>query len=469
MKANLLLSSSVYVLGTFLTQGVNFFALIFFARLMSPEEYGKFAIYVFWNAIVQIFIGLRTQSSINNAYIDFGKQNIYRFASDVSFITLGSFAVFVIPLYIFSSFSAELVGLPFLALILGVVQAYFLYYVQLITGIYRIEERPLPYLIYSLANVFLDAVLSCVWVFMLSSDKYMGKVYGSLVSAILTGGVAALVIHRRSGFKLTVNKAYVKYALVFSLPLILHGLASVFNGKVDAWFLMKLKSSGDAGVYSFSGNFGHVIYVLYTACNLAFIPWYYKKKAAGKDENVILFIKQYIVLFSFIFFSFLCLIPEIIDLLGSKSYENAKYYVTGVALGFFFNFLYTFPANYLFYKKRTNLIAVTTCTTFFLNFIGNYFLIKLFGIKGAMLTAALTPLSYLIINFIFAKYAVKNYEISGGVFLLPSLLMFGITVLYYYLLPYIFIRYAAVAVGIVLLGSYYWKKYKSGAFAEMLK
>ncbi|MBO5822199.1 MAG: oligosaccharide flippase family protein [Lentisphaeria bacterium] len=469
MKTNLLLSSSVYVLGTFLTQGVNFFALIFFARLMSPEEYGKFAIYVFWNAIVQIFIGLRTQSSINNAYIDFGKQNIYRFASDMSFITLGSFAVFVIPLYIFSGFSAELVGLPFTALILGVVQAFFIYYVHLIAGIYRIEERPLPYLLYSLANVFLDAALSCIWVFMLSSDKYMGKVYGSLVSAILTGGIAALVIHRRSNFKLKLDPSYVKYALVFSLPLILHGLASVFNGKVDAWFLMKLKSSGDAGVYSFSGNFGHVIYVLYTACNLAFIPWYYKKKAAGRDDTVTELIKQYIGIFAFIFLSFLCLIPEVIDLLGTEAYGKAKYYVPGVSLGFFFNFLYNFPTNYLFYKKRTNLIAVTTCTTFFLNFIGNYFLIKHFGIKGAMLTAALTPLSYLIINYVFAKYVVKDYEIPGRFFVIPAIIMFGMTILYYCLLPYIIVRYAIVLAGILLLGRYYWKKYKSGELLQMVK
>lgn len=469
MKNNLLLSSSIYVFGTFLTQGVNFFALIFFARLMSPSEYGKFAIYVFWNAIVQIFIGLRTQSSINNAYIDFGKQNIYRFASDVSFITLGSFAVFVIPLYIFSGFTAELVGLPFLALILGVVQAYFIYYVHLIAGIYRIEERPLPYLLYSLANVFLDAVLSCVFVYMLSSDKYMGKVYGSLVSAILPGGIAAYVIHRRSSFKLTVNKTYVKYALVFSLPLILHGLASVFNGKVDAWFLMKLKSSGDAGVYSFSGNFGHVIYVLYTACNLAFIPWYYKKKSLFQDASVISLARQYIGVFSFIFACFLCVVPEIIDLLGTDAYEKAKYYAPVIALGFFFDFLYTFPTNYLFYKKRTSLIAVTTCVIFFLNFSSNYFLIKYFGITGALVTVMMTPLSYLGINFVFARYLVKDYELSGSVFLLPCLLMFGITMLYYYLLPYIFIRYAAVAVGMVILGSYYWKKYKDGTFSNMFR
>lgn len=469
LKSSLLLSSSIYVFGTFLIQGVNFFALIFFARLMSPDEYGKFAIYVFWNAIVQIFIGLRTQYSINNAYIDFGKDKIYRFASDVSIISLLSFVLFLLPLYIFSGFSAELVGLPFMALLLGVVQAYFLYYVQLITGIYRIEEKPYPYLFYSLANVFLDTVLSCLWVYMLSSDKYMGKVYGSLAAAVVTGGAAAFVIHRRNNFKLSVDKSYLKYALVFSLPLILHGLATVFNGKVDAWFLMKLKSSGDAGVYSFSANFGHVIYVLYTACNLAFIPWYYKKKAAGQNEHILGLVKHYIVIFSFVFFSFLCLVPEMIDLLGSESYEKAKYYVTGIALGFFFNFLYTFPTNYLFYKKRTNLIAVTTCTTFFLNFIGNYFLIRSFGIKGAMLTAALTPLSYLIINFFFAKYLGRDYEVPGRYFIIPGAVMLGITLLYYYLLPYMIIRYAMVAAGVVMLGNYYWKKYKSGAFSEMLK
>jgi len=361
------------------------------------------------------------------------------------------------------------VGLPFLALLLGVIQAYFLYYVQLITGIYRIEERPCPYLIYSLANVLLDAVLSCVFVYMLSSDKYMGKVYGSLISAVLTGGAAALVIHKRNSFKLSINREYLRYALVFSLPLILHGLASVFNGKVDVWFLMKLKDSGDAGIYSFAGNFGHVIYVLYTACNLAFIPWYYKKKAVEQDVTVVNLIKQYIGVFSFIFFCFLCVIPEVIDLLGTDDYEQAKYYVPGVALGFFFNFLYNFPTNYLFYQKRTNLIAVTTCATFFLNIGCNYFLIKYFGIKGAMITAAITPLSYLVINFAFAKYLVKGYEISGMMFLIPSVLMLGLTLLYYRLLPYMLIRYAAVAVGMVILGSYYWKKYKDGTFSNMFQ
>ena len=304
---------------------------------------------------------------------------------------------------------------------------------------------------------------------MLDSDKYMGKVYGSLVSAILTGGVAALVIHKRNGFKLSVNKEYLHYALVFSLPLILHGLASVFNGKVDAWFLMKLKDSGDAGIYSFAGNFGHIIYVLYTACNLAFIPWYYKKKSVEQNEIVVNLIKHYIGVFSFIFFSFLCIIPEVIDLLGTDAYEQAKYYVPGIALGFFFNFLYNFPTNYLFYKKRTNLIAVTTCATFFLNILCNYFLIRYWGIKGAMLTAALTPLSYLVINFAFAKFLVKDYEISVKILLIPAIIMSAMTALYYILLPYILIRYVMVVAGALILGGYCWKKYKDGTFSKMFR
>ena len=469
MKNNLLLNSSIYVFGTFLTQGVNFFALILFAQLMSPDEYGKFAIYIFWNAVVQIFIGLRTQASINNAYIDFGKQNIYRFASDMSVVSFGSLILFLLPLYIFSGFSSGLVGLSFTALLLGVIHAYFFYYVQLLSGIYRIEERPLPYLFYSISYIILDAVLSCTFVYMLDSDKYMGKVYGALTSAVLIGGTAAFVIHKNNRFKLSVNKEYIRYALIFSLPLILHGLASVFNGKVDAWFLMKLKSSGDAGVYSFAGNFCHIIYVLYTACNLAFIPWYYKKKSLFQDASVISLARQYIGVFSFIFACFLCVVPEIIDLLGPDAYEKAKYYAPVIALGFFFDFLYTFPTNYLFYKKRTSLIAVTTCVIFFLNFSSNYFLIKYFGITGALVTVMMTPLSYLGINFVFARYLVKDYELSGRFFIVPAAAMLGFTLLYYWLLPYWIIRYAMVIAGVSLLAAYYWKQYKRGTLAEMLK
>ena len=469
MKNNLLLNSSIYVFGTFLIQGVNFFALILFAQLMSPSEYGKFAIYIFWSAVVQIFIGLRTQASINNAYIDFGKHNIYHFASEVSMISFFSFILFLLPLYIFSGFSSELVGLSFTALLLGVVHAYFFYYIQLLTGIYRIEERPLPYLFYSLSYIILDAVLSCTFVYVLDSEKYMGKVYGSLISGVLIGGASALVIHSYNRFKLSLNKEYIRYALIFSLPLILHGLASVFNGKVDAWFLMKLKSSGDAGIYSFSGNFGHIIYVLYTSCNLAFIPWYYKKKSLGGDGAIITLAGQYIGVFSFVFAGFLCVIPEIIDLLGPVAYEKAKYYAPGIALGFFFDFLYTFPTNYLFYRKRTGLIAVTTCVIFLLNFSSNYFLIKYFGVIGALCTVIITPLSYLGINFIFARYLVKDYELSFRFFIIPGAAMLGFTLLYYCLLPFVCIRYAIVLSVILVLGAYSWKQYKHGALAEMLK
>ena len=469
MKQNLIFASSIYVFGTFLTQGVNFFTLLLFAQLMSPAEYGKFAVYIFWHAIVQIFIGLRTQASINNAYIDFGKQNIYRFASDVSFISLGTLAALLLPLYLFRMFLVNLAGLPFAALILGIVQVYFFYYVQLISGIYRIEEKPLPYLAYSLSYIFLDSIISCIFVYMLDSDKYMGKVYGSLIAAILTGGTAAFSIHGHNRFQLPENREYIRYALFFSLPLILHGLASVFNGKVDAWFLMKLKSSSDAGIYSFAGSFGHIIYILYTACNLAFIPWYYKRKSTGQDTMVILLIKHYIGIFSFIFFCFLCIIPEVIRILGPTTYESAKYYVPGIALGFFFDFLYNFPANYLFYKKRTKLIAISTSLTFFLNFISNYLLIKSFGIKGAMFTAAMTPLCYLLINFAFAKYLVKDYEVSSKFLAIPIIMMLGLTLLYYWLLPYTVFRYAMAFTGAVFLIGYYWKKYKNGTLSELLK
>ncbi|MBO5723657.1 MAG: oligosaccharide flippase family protein [Lentisphaeria bacterium] len=468
MKNNLLLSSSIYVLGTFSVQAVNFLVLICFARLMQPDDYGKFAIFVFWCAIMQVIIGMRAQYSINNAYIDFGKEKVFSYSSAISCINLFSFVLFLAGIILFSNFCSKLVGLPLSALILGVLQAFFFYYVQLIVGIYRIEEKPIPYLLYTASTVILDAVISCILVYLLPSDKYLGKAYGSLLATALTGGIAAFAVHKNGNWSFF-RKDYVKYSLVFSLPLILHGLASVFNGKVDAWFLMKLKSSGDAGLYSFAGNFGHVIYVLYTACNLAFIPWYYKKKAAEKNDIVKNLSLHYIFIFSLIFLFFLCLIPEVIDLLGTSAYGKAKYYAPATALGFFFNFLYTFPTNYLFYRKKTSMIAVTTCITFFLNFISNYYLIHHFGIYGAMITAALTPFIYLVINYCFAKYVVKDYEIPCRFFLLPGLFMCAAVALYYVLLPFMLLRYGIVLAGVCAAGYYYWKKYKSGEIAEMLK
>ena len=86
-----------------------------------------------------------------------------------------------------------------------------------------------------------------------------------------------------------------------------------------------------------------------------------------------------------------------------------------------------------------------------------------------MLTAALTPLSYLVINFAFAKFLVKDYEISVKILLIPAIIMSAMTALYYILLPYILIRYVMVVAGALILGGYCWKKYKDGTFSKMFR
>ena len=85
---------------------------------------------------------------------------------------------------------------------------------------------------------------------------------------------------------------------------------------------------------------------------------------------------------------------------------------------------------------------------FFYEFISNYYLIHHFGIYGAMITAALTPFIYLVINYCFAKYVVKDYEIPCRFFLLPGLFMCAAVALYYVLLPFMLLRYGIVPAGV---------------------
>ena len=59
--------------GKFALQGIAFFTVPIFTRILSPEDYGYTALYSSWSTILSLIIGMQTSGSIGNARI---KQDI---------------------------------------------------------------------------------------------------------------------------------------------------------------------------------------------------------------------------------------------------------------------------------------------------------------------------------------------------------------------------------------------------------
>lgn len=436
---SLLKNASSYILGSFLVQGLTFFTLPVFAKIMTPQDFGFYSSYLFWVTFITTIIGLQTYSSINNAYIDFGEKNIFRYASSISICAWGSFFIVLLFTFLIKDSLILLFELPLNILLLGIVQSFFTYFFNNLTFIYRVLSSPKQYLILSISNSMLNIILS---IFIIKNiyfqQKYFGRVYSSVFITLIIGLFCLIVIYKKG--KIFFNYEYIKYSLKFSLPLILHSIAAIFFTRCDQLMLVKMINPTIAGIYSFGTNFGHIMYVLYTSTNQAFIPWYYKTL----NENRIFLIKKlssYYILILFGVYSILVFImPELISFMSNERYFLAKYSAPLIAFGFFINFLYTFPVNYEFFLKQTKFIAVGTISSSIVNIIFNFILIPTFGEIGAALATVISYISLLIFHLYIAKNIIKNYELKVSLFFYFSFFAIIIVALYYIFIEILFVR-----------------------------
>ena len=69
-KGKLLKAGVIYTIANIILKGVSFFTIPLFIRLLSPEEFGRFNVFISFEAVIFMFSGLTLHASIKNACYD---------------------------------------------------------------------------------------------------------------------------------------------------------------------------------------------------------------------------------------------------------------------------------------------------------------------------------------------------------------------------------------------------------------
>jgi len=122
-----------------------------------------------------------------------------------------------------------------------------------------------------------------------------------------------------------------------------------------------------------------IIGLLANSFNLAWAPFLYEKL---KENNH--YTKVKIVKFTYLYdvgiillalaLSFIA--PYFLKFFVSKNFYSAYKYVLWIALGYAFQGMYFMVVNYIFYGKKTYILAWVTFTSAGINIVLNYFFIK---------------------------------------------------------------------------------------------
>jgi O-antigen/teichoic acid export membrane protein len=224
-----------------------------------------------------------------------------------------------------------------------------------------------------------------------------------LVAAVVLGGVCAAYLVRYVHFAF--DRAAVKRALLYSIPLIPHFLSHWVLGSADRVILERLVPLDAVGVYNVGYQIGMGMSVLAVAANNAIVPVYGK---LGSDEVSRERVRRLTTYFVVAVIGIgLCISlfgEDLIRVVTPVSYHEAGTVVPWVVCGYVFMALY-FPATNLLTitHGHSQLVSIATVVGAFANIGLNFLVIPHLGIHGAAVTTTFTYAIMMVIVTVLAE------------------------------------------------------------------
>ncbi|MGL5053243.1 MAG: oligosaccharide flippase family protein [Cetobacterium sp.] len=457
MKNNKLLKNGLlYTVGGLLIQGVNFFTLPIFTRLLSVESFGIVSIYNTWLSILAIFICFQSHGSIGNARINYSEEEFEKYTSNIVLLSSVIFIFWIMIFILFKEKIGVLLNLSVYMIFIMLIQSFFNTIITLKSTIYIFEEKAKQKLIISFLNIIFNVIFSIIFIKYVYEEKtYFGRIIGGAVPTIALGIYFYIDVARKKIPR--INLEHWKFCLTLTIPIIFHGLSGVVLGSSDRVMLQKYKGFYETGLYSLVYNFGMIISMIWGALNSAWVPWYYDNMKKENHDSIRNYSKNYLYLFTTLYVGFLMLSPEVLKIMAPEKYWSSIGFLPLIVGGYYFNYLYSFSVNYEFYSKKTKYIAIATTGAAGVNFLLNLYFIPKYGGAGA---ASTTLISYLAM-FLFHEGLVRvkfNYSILKKMEYLKEIILILIfSSIYYLYLDNLFMRLTFLFIYIIIRGIYFYK------------
>lgn len=409
IKSNALLNSAIwYTVGTFILKGVNFLTVPIFTNLLPLEDFGILTIYSTWSAIFAIVLGLSINGTIGSAKANLSEKEYEEYLSSTLFLGTLSFVIMSLFIMIFKDSTAQITGLnPSIILIL-LLESFFAFVISFVTSVFTFDRNYKGFLGASAIVTIINVGLSVVLILQMSTDRYIGRIYGGALATIFVGVILYIKLMLRG--KKLISLKYWKFCLPIALPLILHNLSHLVLNQADKIMLQKATTEEIVGIYGYTYTIGAIINIIQIALNSAWMPWYYDILKSGDKKELKSKSAIYIATFTALTIMFILGVPEIVKITSPKDYWAGIPLLPLIIGGYYFVFLYTFPANYQFYKKESRYIAMGTIIAAIINVLVNFLLIPKIGVYAAALSTLIAYIVLFFMHFAIVKIKFKHQD-----------------------------------------------------------
>ncbi len=405
----LLRTSAVYAGSSVARNAIPFLLLPVLTRYLSPADFGIVTTFEVMLSMGLVFVGLNMYGAVgvnffrlNRAELGVYVGNVILISLVTSFVALGlAYAVFeALPLDIPDATR----WLPLIALA-ALAQSLF----SIALTLWQVEQRPIPYALFQTLQTALNVGLS-LWFVMSFGWGWRGRLLAIIAASVIFGAISLFIVYRRWCGALTVRREYVRDALGFGVPLVPHSLGNWILNFIDRLFLASMVGVAATGVYTVGYQVGMVVGLVATSFNQAWSPFLFQKLTEDDPQSKIRIVRfTYVYIVAITAFALLLSLaaPWLLALFVGPEFRGAYQYVFWVALGYAANGMYLMVAHYIFYVKKTHLLAGITFFSAIVNMVLDYVLIRAHGPIGAAQASAGSFFVSFVLTWILAARVYK--------------------------------------------------------------
>ena len=402
-------NGAIYIIPVFIGNLLPFLTLPIFTRILSPEDYGVWALAnvyaIFVNGIANFGLGIGYERN-------FFEHTEKRKRAELLYSILS----FVIAAFIFFGILTFFFRHPLSQLIIGSPDhANILFWAYCSTGIvglktyylnfFKNTENAKAFARYTIDENVMGVMFSLFFVVYLRIGV-IGLIWGQLLASTIVFLILSFKFLRFLPISFSIKS--LTDCLKISLPLTVKIFFGVIGAQFDKYMIGLLNTVGGVGIYNIGQKLANVVFAIMTAIQNVYSPQVYKKmfelgeegkKSIGRYLTPFLYISILVGLLVALFSE------EIIIILTPKSYHGAIDVV--IILSMLYGSYFFGKQPQLIYAKKTFLSSIMTIISIGFNILINIPFITKWGVMGAAWGTLLAGIITGAISLIVSQHYYK--------------------------------------------------------------
>lgn len=411
----------VYGLGGTVGKFLGLFLLPIYASVFTPEDYGTLDFIIAFSSMLSVFGMIQIEGGLQRFYFEQSiKKDQERLVSTAFIFTLTcsiiisvliiTFIPFISDFYFSSQYQLELL-LSFLSILPNNL-------LIIILVVFRFQKRSKTYTVISLSQVVLSA-LSAIYAVKVLGYGILGVLMTATVIAYLTFFVSLIILMSDFSFS-SFDKNKFMQMFAFGAPQFPARLGSISNVYLNRFVMLSMLSVAAIGLYSVALRIASGMQLIYTAFQLAWMPFLYEliKKENHKFEliriyKIVLVVLSYIVICSALF------AKEVVLLLTNDQYLESYKLVAILTFYFALFILKEIVDVGAKITKKTKYISYIYFVSAIINIALLFLLTPIFKLPGVAFSLLISNfLLYILTLLVSVKLYPMQYPLFKSILVL---------------------------------------------------